>query len=102
MEPSQVEIFDEVLISQAVLETLKILTWFLASINEYYCQALCLQFVDPCCSLIPLPCPEAACVVHGKFASRGPLGYHHLCRAVIPAIISEDLVIRGSLQTSLK
>lgn len=63
--------FDKVLISHLVLQTLKALTWFLASLNQYYWQAQCMQFVGPCCSLILLPCSEIVNVV--RVLSHGSL-----------------------------
>lgn len=57
------------------------------------------------CESLPFPtptsCPEES-VNYERVASLDPSGHHPLCRAGIPAIISEDLVIHGSLQTSLK
>lgn len=50
----------------------KLLTWFLASISQYYCQAHGMQFVGPCCCLIPFPCPQIVKVVQGDGASLAP------------------------------
>ena len=52
------------------------------------------------CESLPFPTPTSC--PEERVASLDPSGHHPLCRAVIPAIISEDSVIHGSLQTSLK